>query len=234
MPNFSRLLLGVALLPLAWGATRALVDGIVRSAAAAVAGPETFALLGGVVAFVFCWLVLPRPMKTYVAGHELTHALWGLLFGAAPTRLRVSAAGGSVHLSKTNVLITLAPYFFPFYTFVVAVAALIVFAFVRPLPFLPLWMFLVGFTWAFHALFTFETLAQRQPDVTTYGRVFSWTFIYLANLLTILVWLAAMTPLTFAEAGAALVSRAAGAYAATGAALVSTIRFLSGLFTSNG
>lgn len=198
MAGFARLLIGLMLLPACWGATRVLVDAI-RAAADSNGGlsVEAIALLGGIVAFVFCWLALPHPVRTYVFGHELTHALWGLAFGARPSDVRVSASGGSVKLTKTNLLITLAPYFFPFYTFLVIVAALVTFAFLRPLPFLPLWMFLIGFTWAFHALFTLETLAQRQPDVKLYGRLFSWTFIYVVNVFFILLWLVAMTPLTF-------------------------------------
>ncbi len=233
MPNFLRFLLGVALLPACWGVTAALFDGIVAAAGGSLFCAETLSLLGGVAVFVFCWMGMPRMARTYVFGHEMTHALWGLFFGAVPTRMRVSASGGSVTLSRTNLLITLAPYFFPFYTFVVAAAALVVFAFVRPLPFLPLWMFLVGFTWAFHVLFTLETLTQRQPDVTAYGRVFSWTFIYLANLLLVLAWLASATPLTFAAAGGSLVSRTIGAYASAGAGLLAAARFLLRLFTPN-
>lgn len=217
--NFLRMLLGVALLPACWGVSRSLVDGIVAAAGASGCdNVEALSLLGGMAAFVMCWLALPRMVRTYVLGHELTHALWGLVFGAVPTRVRVGAHGGSVNLTKSNVVIALAPYFFPFYTFVVIVAALVTFAFARPLPFLPLWMFLVGFTWAFHVLFTLETLAQRQPDVTLYGRVFSWTFIYIANVMLVLVWLAAMTPLSFADLWRSLVSRACGAYAGVAAA----------------
>ncbi len=163
-------------------------------------------------------------VRTYVLGHELTHALWGLVFGAVPTRVRVGERGGSVNLTKTNVVIALAPYFFPFYTFVVIVAALVTFAFVRPLPFLPLWMFLIGFTWAFHVLFTLETLTQRQPDVTLYGRLFSWTFIFLANAMLVLLWLASMTHLGFAEMWRSLAVRVSGAYASVGEAAVSAWR----------
>ena len=152
----------------------------------------------------------------YVLGHELTHALWGLLFGARPSDVRVSESGGSVKLTKSNMLITLAPYFFPFYTFVVIIAALVTFAFLRPLPFLPLWMFLIGFTWAFHLLFTLETLTQRQPDVKLYGRIFSWAFIFLVNVALVLIWLAATTPLTFAQLGGILVERVFSAYIAVG------------------
>lgn len=213
MPNFLRLLLGLALLPACWGVTRVTVDSVVAAANRTDADYlGALCFLGGMASFLLCWFFLPRLVRTYVLGHELTHALWGLLFGAVPTKLRVSAKGGSVNLSKSNLLITLAPYFFPFYTFVVILAALAVYAFRRPLPFVPGWLFLIGLTWSFHVLYTLETLSQRQPDVTTYGRVFSWTFIYLANLLTILVGLAAVTSLTFGGVWSSLLSRVGGAY----------------------
>ena len=227
MAHFLRMLLGVALLPMCWGVVRAFYDSVL--AAAGDSGgvtAESIALVGGMVAFVLCWMAVPHPVKTYVLGHELTHALWGLVFGAVPSKLRVSAAGGSVNLTKSNMLITLAPYFFPFYTFLVIVVALVTSAFIRPLPWLPLWMFTVGFTWAFHALFTLETLAQRQPDVKLYGRIFSWVFIFLANVVLVLVFLAAVTSLTFAQLGGFLVNRVLDAYVGVGSAAVDAFNWM--------
>ena len=227
MPGFLRLLTGLALLPMCWGVLRTLFDAIVLSAGASgIASAETLSLLAGIAAFALAWMALSHPVKMYVLGHELTHALWGLLFGARPSDVRVSESGGSVRLTKSNLLITLAPYFFPFYTFLVIVVALITYAFLRPLPYLPLWMFLIGFTWSFHVLFTLETLGQRQPDVRLYGRIFSWTFIFLVNILIVLVWLATMTPLTFAELGGILVNRVLSAYTAVGLFFWSSIRWL--------
>lgn len=216
MANFLRLLTGIALLPACWGFLRALFDAVVASAGETGMSVEALSLLGGIAAFALAWMALSHPVKTYVLGHELTHALWGLLFGARPSDLRIGDGGGSVRLSKSNMLITLAPYFFPFYTFVVIVCALVTFAFLRPLPCLPLWMFLIGFTWAFHVLFTLETLGQRQPDVKLYGRIFSWTFIFIVNVLIVLVWLAAMTPVTFQAVGGFLAERVISAYVAVG------------------
>ncbi len=213
MANFLRMLLGVALLPACWGVSRAFFDALM-TAAGATGGlsVEALSLLGGIAAFALSWMALSHPVRAYVLGHELTHALWGLVFGARPSDLRFSANGGSVRLTKSNLLITLAPYFFPFYTFVVIVCALVTYAFLRPLPFLPLWMFLIGFTWAFHVLFTVETLMQRQPDIKLYGRVFSWAFIFIVNIGIVLAWLAATTPLTFAELGGILARRLVSAY----------------------
>ena len=221
------MLLGVALLPMCWGVVRCFLDSVV--AAAGESGgitAESIALLGGMLAFALCWMSVPHPVKTYVLGHELTHAIWGLLFGAVPSRLRVSESGGSVNLTKSNMLITLAPYFFPFYTFVVVIAAIVTYAFIRPLPWLPLWMFMVGFTWAFHVLFTIETLSQRQPDVKLYGRVFSWVFIFLANVALVLVFLAAVTSLSFAQLGGFLVHRVLDAYIGVGMAAVAAFKWV--------
>jgi len=233
MANFLRLLTGLALLPACWGVSRAFLDAVLAAAGATGLSAETLSLLGGIAAFALAWAALSHPVKAYVLGHELTHALWGLLFFARPSDLTVGAAGGSVKLSKTNLLITLAPYFFPFYTFVVIVCALVTAAFLRPLPCLPLWLFLIGFTWAFHVLFTLETLGQRQPDVKAYGRVFSWTFIFLVNVAIVLVWLAAMTPLTFEALGGFLWNRVTSAYAATGLFFWNAARWLWGKARGN-
>ena len=231
MVNFLRMLAGIALLPVCWGISRALLDAIAQVAGTVVGvSAPVLALLGGMMAFVVCWMVLPHPVRTYVFAHEMTHALWGILFGARPSKLRVSAQGGSVNLTKTNVFITLAPYFFPFYTFLVTLAAGIAWLVAGRLPWLSLWMFLIGASWAFHVLFTIETLAQRQPDVTLYGRIFSWTFIYSANILLVLGWMAAMTPLSSAEIGWLLHHRIFSAYLWVSRACEVVLVWFLGLF----
>ena len=227
---FLRLLTGVCLLPACYAAALVLWDSIIL-AAGAVGGftVEAMSLLGGILAFTFCWMALSHPVKTYVLGHELTHAIWAVMFGAKASDVRVGEKGGSVRLTKTNVFITLAPYFFPFYTFIVIIAALITYAFIRPLPCLALWMFLVGFTWAFHALFTVETLMQRQPDVKTYGRLFSWTFIFIANIIIILLWLLATTPMEFASLLSSVVHRLSSAYCSIIISIASIFKYIGGL-----
>ena len=228
MANFVRLLVGLALLPACCGTARSLFDAVLAAAEKTGMSAESLSLLGGVAAFALAWAALSHPVRAYVLGHELTHALWGLLFFARPSDISVGESGGSVRLSKTNMLITLAPYFFPFYTFVVIVCALARAAFLHPLPCLPLWLFLIGFTWAFHVLFTLETLGRRQPDVKAYGRIFSWTFIFLVNVAIVLVWLAATTPLTFAGLGEILLRRVGSAYAGTCAFAWESVRWAWG------
>ena len=222
--SFVRVLIGIALVPACWGAVRTAMDCLcVSTRSDLVFSAETIAFLGGFLVFVLCWVTLGHPVRTYVLGHELTHALWGLFFGARPSKVRVTKTGGSVRLTKTNFLITLAPYFFPFYTVVVILLAVLVSLFVRPLPLLPAWTFAIGFTWSFHVLFTLGTLSEHQPDIARYGRLFSWPFIFLVNVAIVLAALAATTLVSFPEMWRILSARVASAYVGVASAVWSGV-----------
>lgn len=201
MAQFARFVVAVLCLPFVWALCLTFVDSFSISAGSGngLFSVEAVALFSGMIAFVVMWMIVPNPIKIYVLGHELTHAVWGLAFGARVSRLKVGASGGSVSLTKSNVWITLAPYFFPFWTMVVvgialAVRAVMHFAFPgEPFPVPWLWMFAVGFTWCFHACFTIKSLMQTQPDVQEYGRVFSWMLILVCNIVGVLVWIVCTT-----------------------------------------
>ncbi len=63
--------------------------------------------------------LLPKPMRVYVFGHELTHAIWTWLFGGRVKRFKATSTGGHVVDHEEQFLITLAPYFFPLYVVLV-------------------------------------------------------------------------------------------------------------------
>ena len=155
-------------------------------------------LTAGFLLWLFIFITMPRPMRTYVLGHELTHAVWALLMGARVSRLRVSARGGSVTVSKSNWVITLAPYFFPFYTMIVFALAVGLGWFYDLRPYEPLFLGLIGLTYSFHVTFTLAMLAHHQPDIHEHGRVFSYSVILLLNVLGIAYWVIAVTPSTLA------------------------------------
>ena len=97
MANFARLLLGIAMLPACWGFFRSFIDAVLYASGTESAfSVEAMSLLGGIAAFALCWSTISHPIRTYVFGHELTHALWGLVFGAVPSNIKVGASGGSV------------------------------------------------------------------------------------------------------------------------------------------
>lgn len=150
-----------------------------------------------------CWLViffmLPKPMWVYVFGHELTHALWSWLFGGQVKRLKVTSKGGHVVVTKSNFLVALAPYFFPFY------AAIVVGVFVAGHliwnwhSYLIVFHLFLGAAYAFHVTLTVFILQTRQSDITEQGYLFSATVIFLGNALVLLLglpWLTSETNLS--------------------------------------
>ncbi|HMP89323.1 MAG TPA: hypothetical protein PJ991_03930 [Kiritimatiellia bacterium] len=140
--------------------------------------------LGGFTAWLLIFCIFPRPIRTYVLGHELTHALWGLFMGARVSKLRISSKGGSVNLTKTNVWITLAPYFFPFYMVLALIAFVLTSFLIEMQHYMPLWFAIFGMTWSFHITFTIIMLTMRQPDIHEHGRLFSCVLIYCINVAT--------------------------------------------------
>jgi hypothetical protein len=142
-----------------------------------------FGLGYGLWLLVFAFL--SRPMRTYVLGHELTHALWALMMGARVGGLKVRKTGGQVRTSKANWLITLAPYFFPFYAVLFTVGFFAVHAFWSLNAYFWVLFLLVGLGWSFHVTFTLMILLTvSQPDVRSQGVIFSAVVIFLMNLLT--------------------------------------------------
>ena len=222
MGHFLRALFAIALFPFAWAISRAALDAflMIPVPANAIVSSAVLSLTAGFVVFLVAWMTLPTPVRLYVLGHELTHALWGLLFFARVSNLKVGVKGGSVQLSKSNVWITLAPYFFPFWTMVVVVAALVTRCFVSPLPWTWLWFFAVGFTWCLHCCFTIKSLMQKQPDIEEYGYVFSYTFIWIFNLVGVIIWIVCTSEVTWADVGQRLLFRTDSAYRHVGAAAV--------------
>lgn len=162
-----------------------------------------FSCVAGIAIWTIIWFLLPPLTRTYVLGHELTHAMWSLLFGGRASHLKVSDRGGSVRVTRNNALVTLAPYFFPIYAFAVALlwlAAVWLFPPIRP--YSPVFLFWIGLTWSFHLTFTLRFLAFNQPDVREHGRLFSYSLIYALNLLSIGAALVAVSSWSFPEAGA--------------------------------
>ncbi len=134
----------------------------------------------------------------YVLGHELTHAVFVLLYRGKVTDFHVSADGGYITTNKTNLVIALSPYFVPFW----AVVGVIIYAAVRYFADLTQeWDYLLfgvlGFTWTFHMVWTLWMIPRDQPDLKENGTFLSLVIIYLANLLVLaaLLCLAAESPL---------------------------------------
>lgn len=184
VPKWCKSIVALLLLPFCFGATKALWL-VLR--ASGDADTVWVALLAGVACWIVIYLSLPKPMWIYVFGHELTHALWTWLFGGKVKRFQATAEGGHVVVSKNNFLISLAPYFFPFYAAVVIAVFLVghlIWGWTR---YLVLFHFGIGVTYAFHVTLTWHILKTQQSDLTQHGYMFSFVVIWLGNVGVLLV-----------------------------------------------
>jgi hypothetical protein len=187
--------IGLLLVPLCIGATQSAVRLLfLLHPSNSQWSTQSWAFILGFFLWIILYYSFPRPIRTYVLGHELTHALWALFFGANVSKLRVSSKGGSVYIDKSNFLITLAPYFFPFYAILIITCYyLIIMIFPEWKQYETFWLALVGITWGFHFTFTISMLLQHQTDIQEHGYLFSYTLIYLINILAICFWIVAIT-----------------------------------------
>jgi len=196
--KFIKFFIGLALLPLCVAVSQtlwALVIAIHPESKMMIPAPA-ISLLAGLVVWLVLYYTLPRPVRSYVLAHELTHALWGALMGADIFSINVSHDKGSVVMSKTNVLITLAPYFFPLYTVLVIAGYYILGIFFDVEKYNLFWLAAIGFSWGFHLTFTISALMQHQTDINEHGHLFSYAIIYLCNALGICLWIIMVSSVT--------------------------------------
>ena len=145
--------------------------------------PDTpYYFFAGGLTYLSIHVLFKKPVLTYVIGHELTHALFALLFGGSVKSIHASHRGGRVTLTKSNFIITLAPYFFPLYTSV----ALILYWTARAADArgmaTDVLIFVSGATFALHLVLTFVFLQTDQNDIREEGAIFSYPLIFLFNI----------------------------------------------------
>lgn len=190
VPLWLKTLLGLGLVPLCIGAVSALVQ-VFRATGNAEAFWVAFA--GGALSWVGIYLLLPKPMRIYVFGHELTHVLWTWAFGGKVKKFKATAAGGHVVITKSNFLIVLAPYFFPLYAILV-VGCYLVGDWIWDLSRHQVWFhLLVGAAYAFHVTLTWHALQSKQTDITSQGYIFSAVVIVLGNVSVLLLGIPVLT-----------------------------------------
>lgn len=190
MPKWLKTIIAILLLPLCIGAAKALFRVLGETGQA-----DTIwvAILGGAACWLVVFLLLPKPMRVYVFGHELTHALWTWLFGGRVKRFKATSRGGHVVITKSNFVIALAPYFFPLYVALVVLCFVVGHLLWSWTHYVVWFHLLVGAAYAFHVTLTWHILKTRQSDITSQGYLFSAVIIFLGNISVLLLGLPLLT-----------------------------------------
>ena len=178
--KITKILLGTALVPFCLGFTWQLAATIIN-VRYKIATPYYF--FAGILTYLIIHFLLKKPILTYVVGHEITHALFAMFFGGSVQSFHAGRRGGRVTISKSNFIITLAPYFFPLYTFISLILYWIAGVANARSEAFDVLIFLSGATFAFHLVLTFLFLRTDQADIREHGAVFSYPLIYLFNIL---------------------------------------------------
>jgi hypothetical protein len=145
---------------------------------------EGLALLGGASAYAALHLLLRKPERMYLWGHELTHLAVAKLFLRDVHGFHItSRSGGKVVIDRTNVAIDLAPYAIPLYNALLLFPA----ALLRGKhPYVgSAYLGAAAFLFTMHLHFSADGFLDGQPDVRRSGRVFSAAVV----LLSLLLWL---------------------------------------------
>jgi hypothetical protein len=158
---------------------------------------EEFRFFGlGLIGWVLLYFVAGlRPVRLYVFGHELSHALVALASGGKVYKFSFTAQGGYVETNKTSVWISLAPYLIPLYAIFVMLGFGVVslftdlqtthllplFGYTLPFKVARLFYICLGLAWAFHITYTILALRAEQSDLTRNGEFFSVMLIALTN-----------------------------------------------------
>jgi len=140
-------------------------------------------LLIGALAYLCLHVLLRKPERMYLWGHEFTHLFVAKLFLRSVHGFHItSRSGGKVVIDRTNVAIDLAPYAVPLYN-IVALLPVTLVAGGTPHA-RKIYLGAAAFLFAMHLCFSAEGFIDGQPDVRRSGRIFSLAVV----LLLLMLW----------------------------------------------
>jgi hypothetical protein len=174
-----KMALGMLILPFCLGFTWQFVTSVFSIPYKA---DFPYYFIAGGISYLTVHIVFRKPILAYVFGHELTHALFAMLFGGSVKAFHATERGGQVTVTKSNFMITLAPYFFPLYTCIALLLYVIPGAAESRVSSGAI-VFAAGVTFSFHLVLTVVFLGADQKDIREQGALFSYPLIYLFNVL---------------------------------------------------
>jgi len=196
--NIITFLLSLVLFPVCFGAGKSFFYVLVELFKVSASYSLWTYFICGFISYVVLQLIFFKPLKLYVFGHELTHALVGLISGARLKSFKVKQSSGSVTLSKVNLLTVLSPYFVPLYTLLLMLCYVLFGFFAKKAYGIHhYFVFLLGMSIAFHIALTIFAIFQGQSDFQRYGIIYSLIIVFLANCIFLAFLFSLFFPVSF-------------------------------------
>jgi len=142
--------------------------------------------------FLPFYFLAGAPVRSYILEHELSHMLFAVFSGVKVKEASFKREHAYVKTQRINILIALAPYSFPLYTFIFVLIYRMIGIFYTHRLLTALFYFLAGMSLSFHIFATLHYLQLDQPDVKRYGYVpslliiFTWSLILLSLLFALM------------------------------------------------
>lgn len=134
----------------------------------------------GFIIFSLIWISSWKKFRFFaIFEHEFTHMILALCFFHRPKVFHVDEhEGGWVKIAGVNFIVTLGPYFFLTFCFLVLPIYLVT----KP-EFYTYFFLLLGVLASYHTLSTIrETKFNKQPDIIFNGKIFSLVVIIIGNI----------------------------------------------------
>lgn len=189
-----RFILSLSLLPVCYASGRSFIEAVISISKHSGNNDSWAYFLYGFAAYIVFQALFFKPIRTYVFGHELTHAIAGIISGGSVKSFKVRKSGGSVTLTKTNLFVTLAPYFVPIYTLFFVIAYWLLKQVLKTNVHYSYFLFIFGFTAALHLSLTAFAISQGQSDLKRYGEFYSLILIFILNCIILDLILAMFFP----------------------------------------
>lgn len=138
------------------------------------------AFIVGCVFYTILWIFVFSKREKFwsVVEHEMTHALFALIFFKKVHSFSASRIeGGKVEIEGENFMIALSPYFFPLLTVIIIVIKPSIISQYQ-------WILngLMGFTLTFHLVHLTREFHPYQPDLRKSGMIFSVAVVLFFNI----------------------------------------------------
>lgn len=150
------------------------------------------AFSSGLLLYTFAWFMFIRPRQDFwkTVEHELTHALFAILFMQKVRSIHIERNGDSeirVDQSQQNWFVGLVPYLFSPTLFT---ALLIKLSF--PVEYQGLPNMFLGAALMFHVIGTIRQFNRLQPDIRSNGMLFSLAMVISVNMIWVGICLASL------------------------------------------